>query len=97
MTIGYNGVSIADYDPTGIGGIVFAALDSSQVTGDIALGGNVDGAALTLAGLYVDESTSSGIVRRGAALASGTTWKCLGHAKKEAGTTENATMWMRVA
>ncbi|MEN8950687.1 hypothetical protein [Planktotalea arctica] len=93
MTIAPNGVTVADYDPRGIGALAFAAVSSSYTAGEILFGDNISGSEIYPCNI-VDSSVDQ--VRYGGSdLGAGTVWKCLGFITDSGG--DNGTLFMRVS
>ncbi len=98
------GVSLADWDPKGLGGLAWASVERTHVTaGNVTLplnmGDTVDGAYLRTSGYSAFNNQSYQSERLGEVLSG--TWRCLGYVDENAGwgtnNTSFATMWMRVA
>lgn len=83
MTIAPNGVAIADYDPTGVGAIVFCVVSRSSYPNNIDFGEVVDAATVGLkVGGVCDQNTDPGNNVVPAATGTGSLsgqWKCLGY------------------
>ena len=94
-----NGVAIADYDPTGVGALVFAGISRADYQSDVLIGEEVDAAAVNLRGSCVLEyTTNAGDNLRPFGDTLTGTWKALGNLHLSASTvTEAATLFMRVA
>ena len=98
MSVAPNGVTIADYDLTGIGVVVFAAIDRADWTADVAFGDVVDGDTVNLrpAGIMDYTDGTNQVIPNTTALSGG--WKCLGHLNLgNVNVGEVATLFMRVS
>lgn len=92
MSVAPNGTTVADYDPTGIGAIVFASVSAGGYSGgNLNLGDNIDGGFLKPAGI----TGASAIINREGTVLFGT-WKCLGFLL-DGGANDSASLFMRVA
>lgn len=102
MTIAPNGVAVADYDPEGIGSIVFAAIYRTEYQGNLQFGDVVDAAVVKLRPACIhDNATEPGdnitLLTVSANPLPGS-WKCLGLIHLEnVNVSESATLFMRVA
>lgn len=100
MTVSPNGVAITEFDPIAVGAIVFAGVEFANIgAGDIALGQDVDAAAVKLrpaCTVNIPSNAALNVVSTIGAVLPGT-WRCLGHLNMHSGIPEAATLWMRVA
>lgn len=97
------GVALADYDPTAVGGMMFLTIEHEDLVNEyasqIAPGDVIDGAYLYPAGIFHDRTDdSAGVVRSNTM--GGTQWKSCGHlAPFPPATTTNdryATLFVRI-
>lgn len=100
MTIAPNGVDIADYDPMGIGAMVFAVVDQAGVpAANVEFGEVVDAATVGLKPAAIIDypaDAANGVTDNGAVLTG--SWRCLGFIHLTNTTiNQSATLFMRVA
>lgn len=98
MTIAPNGVAIADYDPTGVGAIVFASIQRANLQANVALGDVIDSSVVAMyaAGVSDHSSNPTNQISGGVQLTG--SWQCLGSLYlNDANCIEAAAPFMRVA
>lgn len=100
MTIAPNGVDIADFDPLGVGSIMFLSAQWNGTAYNLYMGDTVDAAVLGLrpAGLIDYPTDAAEAIQYDATVTVTGTWKCLGRLNLAASTVnEAAALFIRVS